>query len=354
VTSRAERIPLRLIAEKAGVSRMTVSLALRNHRSISKATRERVQAVARELGHRDDPVVSDLMARLRTVTRAQHVETLALVTCRCGRFSWRDIPVHRAYYEGARARAEQFGYLLEEFSLYEKGMTERRLSQILWTRGIAGVLIFPIIDRPGFFELNLDWSRFFAATIAFSLRHPAIHRICVDHTRVAVEAYQQLKALGYRRPGLAIEAHQDERSDHHWRAGFLCAQNLAGETDPVAPLITSEWSYETFARWFDRYQPDAVLGIDRPIVDWIERCGARVPADVGYASLDLTPNMGDVSGMDQHQHEIGAGAVDIIIDGLRRHERGVPDRPKTVMIGGSWRAGATTRKKPRRTRGSFT
>ena len=144
------------------------------------------------------------------------------------------------------------------------------------------------------------------------------------------------------------EAHQDQRSNHHWRAGFLCAQNLAGETDPVPPLITSECSFETFAAWFDRYQPDAILGIDRPIVDWIERWGVRVPADVGYASLDLTPNMGNISGMDQHQREIGAGAIDIIIAGLRRHESGIPARPKTMMIEGSWRAGSTTRKKARR------
>jgi len=322
---------------------MSVSLALRNHPSISEETREHIQATARRLGYRADPVVSDLMTRLRSVTRTQHVETIAVITNRHGALTWRDFPTYRGYFEGAQARAEQFGYTLEEFRLDEHGLTAPRLSQILWTKGIEGVLIFPHVGGPGFFDLKLDWQRFFSTTIAFSLRHPVVHRCCSHHAWVVMEAYRQLNALGYRRPGLAIEAHQDERSGHHWRAGFLCAQDLAGISEPVPPLITSDWTFSTFAAWFKRHRPDAILGIDQPLVEWIKRCGARVPGDVGYANLDLTPDMGGISGMDQLQREIGAGAIDLIVGGLRRHERDLPSHPKTVLLEGVWVGGSTTR-----------
>lgn len=341
--SPEKRVPLRVIAENTGLSRMAVSLALRDHPSIPPATRKRVQAAARRLGHRADPVVADLMTRLRTATRVHSEETLAIVTNQRNGRSWEDLPTHRAYHEGALARAAQLGYKTEEFRLHEDGMSEKRLSQILWTRGIEGVLIFPILGDPGVFDMRLEWKRFSAAAIAFSLRSPLLHRSCAHHAYVVMEACRRLRKLGYRRPGLAIEAQQDERTGHHWRAGFLCAQDLESAPDPVPPLITASWSFETFADWFTRHRPDVVLGIDRPLVDWMERCGARVPRDAGYASLDLTPDMGAISGMDQNSRQIGAAAIDLIVAGIRQHERGVPRNPKTVMIEGIWRPGETTR-----------
>ena len=53
------------VAQAAGVSVMTVSLALRRAPSIPEATRQRVLAEAARLGYRRNPLVSALMAGLR-------------------------------------------------------------------------------------------------------------------------------------------------------------------------------------------------------------------------------------------------------------------------------------------------
>ena len=53
------------VAAAAGVSVMTVSLALRRVPSIPAETRERVLAVAEKLGYRRNPLVAALMADLR-------------------------------------------------------------------------------------------------------------------------------------------------------------------------------------------------------------------------------------------------------------------------------------------------
>ena len=45
---------VRQLAELAGVSRTTISLALRNHPSISLKTRERIQQLADEHGYTSD------------------------------------------------------------------------------------------------------------------------------------------------------------------------------------------------------------------------------------------------------------------------------------------------------------
>ena len=59
------------IAYKAGVSQPTVSRALRGDRSVSKATRERIEQIARELNYTVDRNASSL--------RSQRSNTIALL-----------------------------------------------------------------------------------------------------------------------------------------------------------------------------------------------------------------------------------------------------------------------------------
>ena len=49
------------IARKAGVHVTTVSLALRNHPRLPASTRERIQALAKELGYVPDPFLRALV-----------------------------------------------------------------------------------------------------------------------------------------------------------------------------------------------------------------------------------------------------------------------------------------------------
>ena len=344
------RVSLRDIAEQAGVTRMTVSLALRNSPALSATTRAAVQKIARRLGYRPDPVVATLLGNLRRATRKQNIATLGIVTNVWEGLTWRDIATHRAYFEGAKERAESLGYAIEEFQLFHDGLNEQRATNIMWARGIEGAVVFPTLNNHGTFELNADLSRLSVATIAYSLRTPRMHRSCVHHFRVVMEACQQLHQLGYRRLGLALDDNQDRRSGHNWRSGFLTAEHLHSGAIPLPPLIPQQLNAEKFCDWYRAYKPDAVLHIPdhndgvAPIFDWLKRCGARVPDDVGYACLDLTPSMTTISGMEQQSHSVGATAVDLVISGLMQHERGVPTVVKTTMIEGLWRASETTRK----------
>ncbi len=55
------RITQKHIAEAAGVSKSAVSLALRNHPSLPRATRERIRRLADRMGYYPDPALSALM-----------------------------------------------------------------------------------------------------------------------------------------------------------------------------------------------------------------------------------------------------------------------------------------------------
>src|ERR1041385_5982377 len=97
---------LRLIADASGVSHMTVSLALRNDPHISPPTRQRIQSVARSMGYRRNPLVSDLMTRMRTARTLDSSAIIAHVTAIHKPGGWRDYYPNREYIEGATQRAE--------------------------------------------------------------------------------------------------------------------------------------------------------------------------------------------------------------------------------------------------------
>src|SRR5262245_11457734 len=193
---------LKGIAARAGVSAMTVSLALRNHPKIPASTRERIQTIARELGYRPNPMVHALMAEVRARRPMRSATTLAFVTAFPTRDGWRrGSYIYVEYHAGAVERARQLGYAIEEVWAKEPGMTGRRLTQVLETRSIRGLLIAPLPQSRG--HLSLDWSKFAAATFGSSLYKPELHRATVDHFGAITMALRKLRKLGYRRIGMA-------------------------------------------------------------------------------------------------------------------------------------------------------
>lgn len=77
-----------------------------------------------------------------------------------------------------------------------------------------------------------------------------------------------------------------------------------------------------------------------------------MPQDVGYADLGLarTPGAGDgtpagrrISGVDLQWRDVGAAAVDLIVDQINRNEHGIPRAPRLTLVPGRWSDGDTLR-----------
>jgi LacI family fructose operon transcriptional repressor len=82
-------IKLQDIADRAGVCRATVSLALRNHPSLPLVTRTRIQDLARELGYRPHPLVAALMTYKRALRSPEPTgTTIAFVLNFSSRGPW--------------------------------------------------------------------------------------------------------------------------------------------------------------------------------------------------------------------------------------------------------------------------
>lgn len=340
---------MRTVADRLGLSVMTVSRVLRGDRRVAAATRERVLRCVGELGYRPNPMVSALMANLRSRSKGRTADTLAFLTSHAGpdpahgtvRGGWQRGRTLSHFREGAEERARQLGFRVEDFPLNAPGMSEKRLGEILRARGVTGVVVGPL-ETPGR-PLRLDWDGFASAAIGYSLAQPVLHR-AVNHQihsmRTAVSA---LTARGYRRIGLAIEKDNDQRADHNWLAGFLHYQYGISQTDRIPPLLPDVMTPKLVEEWLTRWRPDAILSGRYRLLDWLQGAGLRVPADIGFATLDYYPVLGPVAGISQNTRSVGVAAVELVVEQLYHNERGVPRKPKVVLIEGEWREGQTVR-----------
>ena len=126
------------VAREAGVSKNTVSLALRRDPQIPEKTRSRIARIARRMGYRRNPVVGELMARLHAGGDRRFQSTLALVNANQSRSALSHHPTIPVFVRGCRKRAAELGYQLDVFWMHEPGMTAARLIQIFRARGIPG------------------------------------------------------------------------------------------------------------------------------------------------------------------------------------------------------------------------
>ena len=316
-------------------------MALRNHPRIGAATRAKVQALSKKIGYTPDPFLSGLSAYRRRRRSADFHGTLAWLSNYPPGRSWRDIPEFAAYHAGAARRARELGYVLEEHRLRAPGMTARRMRQILTARHINGILVAPQPEPD--MTMDFPFDTFSAVTFGYTLSSPHLNLVTGHHFRSVERALQNLLALGYRRPGLALNARLDRRSDRIWSSAFWSRQSDLPDGDRVPILLGRPLSPETFIGWFREHRPDVVLTVLPEALDWLREAGVSVPRAAGLALLNL-PTLGPVSGCWANPEIIGQRAVEILVDMLHRGEHGVPAIPISVMVEGSWHQGKTLRR----------
>ncbi len=357
---------IRQIATAAGVSIATVSLALRNHPRISEATRQRVLKVAKEQGYTPDPLVSTLMNKLRTSRVNRNAEKIAYMTFWDTPDEWRQNYNDFAYFTGACERAAQTGYEIEHFWAREPGISSARLSRILYTRGIRGIVFAPFHRPNG--HLSLDWKYFACSALGFSILRPCLHRTSHYYQEGMKLSLRMLKRHCYKRIGFANFTVFDKRAQHGWLSGYLVYMNQLPlkrqippllvpadrtkgiQTFPKSPEIRRQaltpnlfWNPESFYNWLDQYQPDVVISNTIHPLAFMKERGIRVPEDIGFASLDRVLDTDPWAGVNQRPKNIGGAAVDLVASQLQNNEYGLPPQAKYVMLEGTWEDGPTIR-----------
>lgn len=325
------------VANAAGVARSTVSLALRNDRSIPPATRSRIFAAAEHLGYKTNPLVSALMTSLHARRARQRHSVLAYVTTDPEFAPWRSYRMYIELHEGAATRAEELGYRLEEFALRAPGMTPRRYAQMLQTRGILGLLIAPL--PLGEHTIELDFTNFAVVGIDMSVCEPPIERVSNDHFQSALLAIRECQALGYRRIGFIVSRQLSERLGHRWIAACDFAQGTMPAAQRVVPLMPAGTDdiLGAMPEWYAREKPDVVI-----MAELNPHGHYPLPPRVGMVSLSLEePALGSVAGIFQDNRRLGAIAIEHLVARLERCEFSIDDRSRLHLLAGRWIAGST-------------
>ncbi len=339
---------LREIARSIGLSHTTVSLSLRNDPSIPAATRERVRVAADRLGYRSNVLVSTLMTQVRLKHQKAAPEVIAFLSGGASAHDWQQHSACVGFYEGARRQAPKLGMRVEPFWLGSAGESSAAACRILRARAIRGVLIAPF--PVPVYRHELDWPRLICVGLGYVYKDHPLHRATHNHFHGVRTACENLVRLGYRRIGLMLESSQNTRVGYSWLGGYLAAAQMLGVAR-LEPLLTrDDEPPATVRQWLRRQRPDAVIGFGPRQFLALEHAGCRIPADVGFAALDIAQmnldHVAEPAGIDQNLEQIGATAIDTLATLLYHNEQGFPLHPVLSMIEGRWIDGRTAPQRP--------
>lgn len=331
---------MRAVAEAAGVSVATVSLALRESPLLPAETRRKVADLARELGWTPNAAVSRVMREIRSPGLATYRETLGFLLPAKIRPQEAWTGWLRA---GLRAEAKRLGYGLEEFRTTGDRGEARRLTRELRARGIRGLVLGPPAGAKG--TMELEWRHFAFVAIGYGTTAPRAHRVARDVAHTLRGVYGRLEALGYRRIGFVSSPNNEGRVEGSALAAHLLYRWERGGAQPE-PLVVARANDPALGPWLERERPDVVLATVLGVDEELRRMGWRVPAEIGFCGFNVQGARAPQTGIYADYEALGAAAVAQVSGLLERGEFGEPDRESALLVPGRWHEGKTVR--PRR------
>jgi LacI family transcriptional regulator len=328
------------VAKRAGVHVATVSRALLNDPRISLETRQRVKKVASQLRYSADPLVSSFTRRQRK--KGVFRGTLAWIDNFPTLNGSQKIMAFKEYFEGAQERAAELGFKLENVWIGGKTESAYRISSVLRTRNVQGLLLAP--QPHNYDPLNLQWEWFSVVTFGYSLKKPEFHMVTNHQYHTMIQAFRRVLSLGYRRIGFAMSLEDSRRTKFNGLAGFLIEEYHVKPEDRIPPLITSGLTFEQFSKWYKKYTPQVILTQDSEIYVWCNSLGLRIPEDIGYTGLSVRDNEQEISGLSQQNEKVGKTAIDFLASLIERNERGIPMHPLNLLCKSRWISGPSTRR----------
>lgn len=332
------------VARAAGVHFTTVSMALRDHPSIPECTRERIRAVAKEIGYSRNPVFSALAQFHVHGRQRAAAPKLAYIINRDRQARTDFFRSPDVYLDGAREQARLLGYSLEVLQLGQGHHDSRSVERHLHASGVNGVVIAGF--EPGNDPMALNWDEYAVVKIDSMHTPPAAIVVGNDHRQNVRMAFRQLHAKGYRRIGLAISRADEESTQHRYSAGYFVEQRNQPLGDHVPPLIfplatSRDDAILQLGSWVRQHEIEAVLSHSPSIDQLLRASGLRVPHDVACACLALTEHDDPdaLAGVRPNYRTVGARAISQLATQLKVGERGVPEFSPQTYVPSKWQDG---------------
>lgn len=328
------------IAELAGVSLMTVSRALKDNPCQSKATRERIQKIARDLGYTPHPYLSALMGNLARTRPAPVKVNLAVLN-----FDPANHPPRHQYYDGIIARAQAHGYHAEPVLYQPEVIPPDRLRKILLARGIRGIILMPALQ--GFTSVDFDFSGFASAAMGHTIDHPPLPRVASDIYKGTFQALDEMVRRGYRRIGLISTEYVNSLALYLYSAAIMAYRHHFARDLHLVEWIVPDpnmapKSLSRTGDWIRQEKLDAILcpSFSHNLYEILLEQGFDIPGKLGYVHLLDYPNP-DVTSLSHMGRFMGAKAVDIVVAAINRNDFRLPSTPYTLSVQSEWHEGRT-------------
>jgi len=324
----ADRISIRDLAKIAGVSRTTVSLALRDNHEISAETRERIQELARLHGYRSHPAVNALMQQVARGKRVHDEEVIAYI--RSGGDSEERAPGPLAIEAGAREEAFRMGYRLEVFWAGYRAVNSVRLARTLYHRGIRGVIWSPMPHPHP--PIDFPWEQFVPISCTASTDVPRLPVVSIHHAKGMALLLEELQERGLQRIGVMLLRYEDMRQDFGWLQGVDLFRHRGGLREPSMLVLQSEPSNKDVLAWVNSQKLDVMVTTPGllEVTRFLEGKVARASLDVSSAEV------GKVGGLYQDMAGIGRHAVRSMSLRLANGVLGLPEQNFSVVTASSF------------------
>lgn len=185
---------IRILASLCGVSKTTVSLALRGGPKVSMAVAQRIRAAAASAGYAPDPRLAAALALVARRNRGGPSATFAFI---CGKPESRiERRRQEAIFAGAARAATEYHFKLDKLEVATHAWREERLRTVLRTRATAGAIIIGA-------HLSFEWKRALGPVTAIFIgtegAPDAAHLVEQDHLWHLDTALNYLRRHGLNR-----------------------------------------------------------------------------------------------------------------------------------------------------------
>ncbi|MDA3875212.1 MAG: LacI family DNA-binding transcriptional regulator [Kiritimatiellae bacterium] len=334
--NKDKRVTMRDIAEEAGVTPATVSMALKNKPCISGATRKKVQQIADQLGYRQDPLLAQLMATRRQGKSVSVKPHIAWLTQFDTEDSWKTkSSTLDKMYKGAEIRAEERGYALEPFWLKAPGMTPQRMKQILLTRDIHAIILpaQPVMNM----EMDFPFEPFCVVAIGNSITNPGLNRVQPDLSRGVKFMLKAAEKKGLRRIGLVIKNDDYAHLNDPLYAETLLFWANHADFPAIPPYRYQNRMGQNLSEWIRKHRPDVLFSVnanldvlnDPEVLD-----PKALPLCMFLNHYDMKERK--LTGVDIQPDLVGARAVDLMVSMIQQNQRGLLKEPYKVVTPTSW------------------
>jgi DNA-binding LacI/PurR family transcriptional regulator len=277
------RVTIGVVAEKAGVSKTTVSRILNgNYAHTTEETRKRVLKVIEDLDYRPNALAKGL--------KSMKTNVIGIVLSNLKNPFWSTV------LEGVERTCQSLGYNLMICNSNEEPEKEEQYIREFQTRQVDGIVINPTVRNLKLYQKLVD-AKYPLVIINRSIPNLDTHHVVVDNVKGSFIAVDHLLKQGrkkvvvfvFRNPYVSTWKERLEG----YQAAFL-TNGLSKDDYRIHQLDQQNDSVKDSALHFFREYPDtdAVFStsniITLEVIEAIKELNLRIPEDIAFVSYDET------------------------------------------------------------------